>query len=210
MSLIADHCIYYSLSDPQDARFQEKCENMPQNPHNHNHKCSRCHQLRDTFGDVRSLVAGFINDARESENELKLKRFEEVEAELHNAETKIINMKRHIVRSIASDIRREDLIKNLNTGTTFITMDWGMKWIPRKARETTIDWYGKKGISYHVSHIIANLENKGQRQHTFVHIFAADEKQDSEHVTAILLDVIRGLSEMAVSNVILRSDNAGK
>uniref|UniRef100_A0A914CGH7 Uncharacterized protein n=1 Tax=Acrobeloides nanus TaxID=290746 RepID=A0A914CGH7_9BILA len=97
-SLVADHCAMYSLSDPNDQRFRLSCDNHPTNPHsNHSMRCSRCQQFKDSLGDMRSLIAELLKDARDDGNAVSIKRYEDLEADVHNAETKIINRKKHLL-----------------------------------------------------------------------------------------------------------------
>uniref|UniRef100_A0A914DEQ9 Uncharacterized protein n=1 Tax=Acrobeloides nanus TaxID=290746 RepID=A0A914DEQ9_9BILA len=169
----------YSLSDPNDQRFRLSCDSHPTNPHsNHSMRCSRCQQFKDSLGDMRSLVAELLKDARDDGNAFAIKRYEDLEAEVHNAETKIINMKKHLVRAELANRERISIINALEPNSAFITMDWMMKWLPRKAREKTEDWYGQKGISVHIADVKAKVPGIGNLvQNTFVHIFGTDEKQ---------------------------------
>jgi hypothetical protein len=73
---------------------------------------------------------------------------------------------------------RETIIDGLQPNEALLTLDFAMKWIPRKARERTVDWYGKRGISFHITHVLAlrwvQTDKKALMQHTLVHIFNKD------------------------------------
>ena len=83
-----------------------------------------------------------------------------------------------------------------------------MKFIPRTYRESQTDWFGKRGISWHISvatrKVGANLQNL-----TLVHVFDKSN-QDSMYVIAVIDDVIfqlkRAMPELKSVN--FRQDNA--
>ena len=84
-----------------------------------------------------------------------------------------------------------------------------MKYLPRKYRESQSDWFGKRGISWHIT--TAMKKSEGQLQMlTFVHIFQSCN-QDSVTVLAIIDDVLKQLKTTMpdVNRVHFRQDNAG-
>jgi hypothetical protein len=84
-----------------------------------------------------------------------------------------------------------------------------MKFLPRKYRESQSDWYGKKGISWHIAVAMTKREGKLEML-TFVHVFKSCT-QDSYSVMAIIDDVIGQLKteRPELDEVFLRQDNAG-
>ena len=84
-----------------------------------------------------------------------------------------------------------------------------MKYLPRKYRESQSDWFGKRGISWHITTAIRNSEGQPQML-TFVHIFQSCN-QDSVTVLAIIDDVLKQLKTTMpdVNCVYFRQDNAG-
>ena len=85
-----------------------------------------------------------------------------------------------------------------------------MKFLPRKFRESQTDWFGKRGISWHIT--VATRHNKDGENKivTFVHAFEKCN-QDSGTAVAILDDVFNQLALIApeISTIYLRQDNAG-
>lgn len=67
------------------------------------------------------------------------------------ARERILEWKAHIVRAINQEKAKIDTLNNLTSEQALIVMDWAMKWLPRSYRETQKEWFGKKGISWHVS-----------------------------------------------------------
>uniref|UniRef100_A0A914W8X9 MULE transposase domain-containing protein n=1 Tax=Plectus sambesii TaxID=2011161 RepID=A0A914W8X9_9BILA len=123
------------------------------------------------------------------------------------------------------DTDYEDLIAKRHPSTTRPSKKW-MKAEERKLkcvadyeeqpnkmdylpRETQKDFFGKKGISWHITHVIRHDQKEQKlKQRTLVHIFDR-EVQDADAVVAILKDVLHGLKREDVQNIVLRSDNAG-
>jgi hypothetical protein len=42
-------------------------------------------------------------------------------------------------------------------------MDWAMKFLPTKFRESQQEWYGKKGISWHITAAVTKAANEELR-----------------------------------------------
>lgn len=49
------------------------------------------------------------------------------------------------------DLCKKDLLKQLKENQVFIIADWAMKYLPQSFRETQSEWFGKQGLSWHVS-----------------------------------------------------------
>ena len=62
--------------------------------------------------------------------------------------------KQHQLRSIQQDKARTDILAKLDENSVLITQDWAIKFLPQKYRETQTDWFGKRGISWHISVVI--------------------------------------------------------
>ena len=57
----------------------------------------------------------------------------------------------HILRYINQDEARLDIIKALDKISVLFVLNWAMKFIPRKYRESQADWFGKQDLSWHIS-----------------------------------------------------------
>ncbi len=123
---------------------------------------------------------------------------------------KIEAWKAHLLRSINQDQARLDILQDLNPESALLVLDWAMKFLPRKFREAQSDWFGKRGISWHITVAIRKTEDDKMQMLTFVHVF---EKctQESDTVLAIVDDVFSQLKSVApeIKTVFLRQDNAG-
>ena len=64
--------------------------------------------------------------------------------------------KAHILRFINQDQAWLDILKSLANSSTLVVIDWAMKFIPRNYRESQAHWFGKRGISWHISVAMKN------------------------------------------------------
>ena len=85
-----------------------------------------------------------------------------------------------------------------------------MKFLPQRYRESQADWFGKRGISWHISVVYHRLDGVLQWQ-GFVHIIESCN-QESSSVVKIMQDVLGTIkldNHKEVSGAYLRQDNAG-
>ncbi|CAH3148826.1 unnamed protein product [Porites lobata] len=89
-------------------------------------------------------------------------------------------------------------------------VNWAMKYLPRKFRESQTDWFAKRGIPWHIAVALRRGTDSQMEMMTFVHIFDSCN-QDSRTVLAILNDVFHRLKGVMpqLQSVYLRQDNAG-
>ena len=82
-----------------------------------------------------------------------------------------------------------------------------MKFLLPKYRETQSDWFGKRGISWHISVVVRKKGGKLQAQ-AFVHI-VENCNQDRHVVVLIIEHVLRMLKNEhpELSNAYLRQDS---
>ena len=72
----------------------------------------------------------------------------------------IMEWKSHIVRTINQEKSKANILDELDRKQALIIMDWAMKWLPKRYRETQTDWFGKKGLSWHVSACITRAKSQ--------------------------------------------------
>ena len=141
-SNVADHCLMYALSDPNDPDFQAKPGVFGNKLHSHNFLCPRCQFVNSTFEEIRNLIVSYRKirecDKKKDKNK-KLVELEEIDdkmADYEDAIEKITEMKRHYVRAARSQQARRDIFKNLKSGIAHITIDWAQKQDPLYFTET--------------------------------------------------------------------------
>ncbi|XP_076084378.1 uncharacterized protein LOC143055120 [Mytilus galloprovincialis] len=114
------------------------------------------------------------------------------------------------MRARNQDGAKQDLLKNLNENQALITCDCAMKFLPRKFREGQSDWFGKRGINWHIS---VTLYKHGEELKTIthVHIFSSQISQDGSVTASVLCDVVNDLTKQVpnIQEVNFFSDNAG-
>ena len=121
----------------------------------------------------------------------------------------IMAWKGHLLRDINQDKARLNLFRDLDSDSVLIVLDWAMKFLPRKYRESQSDWFGKRGISWHIA-VAMTKRNDCLKSLTFVHVFQSCT-QDSSAVLAIIDDVVNQLicDRPEIKKIFFRQDNAG-
>ena len=196
-SLCKDHCVNFALSDPKEDCFQTKCD------HDHIMKCSQCEDLKQVLIDVEDMIYMVFSSTQMQE------QMEDMLHDLKQSSKDILSWKAHILRSIHQDMAKEDILDKLDESTALIVMDWAMKYLPTRYREKQSQWFGKRGLSWHVSSVISKEASKLRTQ-SFVHLFN-NCNQDWFSVTSILEHLINTVREDKpnISSVYLRSDEGG-
>ena len=150
--------------------------------------CERCATLASTLNDIEEgLVAHDIQ---------------------HEGRTCFPSVACHLLHSVNQDGARVQLLQAIDEWSS-IVQDWAMKYLPRKYRESQTDWFGKRGIPWHLT--VATGREGGELQMlTFAHIFKS-YSQDSGAVLAVMADVIRQLkiTMLGLKTICYRQDNAG-
>lgn len=117
--------------------------------------------------------------------------------------------KAHLLRSVNQDEARLDVLNGLEEKEVLVVLDWAMKFLPRKYRESQADWYGKRGIPWHIS--VATRKCHGEMEVLkMIHVFQSCS-QDSIAVLAVMEDVIKHLKDAmpGLKSISFRQDNAG-
>ena len=89
---------------------------------------------------------------------------EELEFITAHAKQNINAWKAHLMRSVNQDECRLQVLKELDKMSVLLVLDWAMKYLPRKFRESQTDWFGKRGIPWHITvndNLIAVYDNHG-------------------------------------------------
>ncbi|CAC5385940.1 unnamed protein product [Mytilus coruscus] len=121
----------------------------------------------------------------------------------------ITNLKNHLVRCKNQDSAKSVLFDTMSEDDVLLICDWSMKYLPKRYREDQTDWFGKRGLPWHITmafqRVNGMVESLG-----FVHIFDSQISQDSLTTAAIILDVIDSILKFKDSAKFhLWSDNAG-
>ena len=144
-SKVADHCQLYALSDPNNAFFHEDCN------HDHNRACSDCRTLDEALVTIEAACAEVGNE--EDREDLKYM--------FQQAKQDILSWKAHQLRTVHQDEAKFAVLEKLNHKSALLVVDWAMKYLPRKFRESQCDWFAKRGLPWHITVVLTRPEEGG-------------------------------------------------
>ena len=198
-STCPDHCKRYALSDSQKTEFQAFCN------HEHDTECPQCEALKTTLSSIMTRIPS------PSTHLYGETQKEDLLYDAKNATDMVLQWKAHILRAENQNQAKHDVLSSLDDNTVLVMMDWAMKFIQMKYREKQSEWYGKRGMNWHVSCIISTSDT-GQDLEiaSYVHLFNSCA-QDWYAVLAILnhlLTTVKG-AQPQITRAYLRSDGAG-
>ncbi len=168
--------------------------------HDHDDVCESCDLLNDVLTNITSAVDSHPLPSWEVKDELNFV----IETSRHD----INAFKAHQLRYVNQEKARTDILDNLNKERILCTQDWAMKYLTRMYRESQSQWFGKRGISWHVT--VATRFNDGNFENeTLIHVFDTCA-QDSRTVAAIMKHTVEVISSDCpeVTEIYYRSDNA--
>ena len=104
---------------------------------------------------------------------------------------------------------RFDTFDLLDEQTVLLVNDWAIKFVPQKHRESQADWFGKRGISCHISVAYRKVDQQPQSQ-AFINLIQSCS-QESAAVVVILQHIIQTLKleHPEIERVFLCQDNSG-
>ncbi|CAH1252459.1 Hypp9299 [Branchiostoma lanceolatum] len=192
---VAEHCRQFALSDGTDNNFSTTCL------HHHDDECEACNDLQQL---LVALEECFTVNEFETPEEKDDMRFT-----LDQAKQDIYAWQCHQLRSINQDEAWYALLDDLDDSSVLLVMDWAMKFLPRKYRESQTDWFGKRGLPWHIS-VAHRRCDASILVETFIHLFQTCT-QDSSSVVSILQHTVQQLKEElpTLQSIYIRSDNAG-
>lgn len=91
---------------------------------------------------------------------------------MQKATQSIWNLKKHIMRCKNQDLARTHLFEKMPYEEVLLICDWAMKFLPRKFREDQCDWFGKRGIPWHICMAFCRRDDGSIGSLGFVHLFA--------------------------------------
>ena len=194
-----DHRSTFALCDPSEPEFSEECD------HCHDLVCNDCESLyhleslmKNTFSDPE--VVFYSNDEKED-------KLHDVQVSLES----IYAWKRHLLRAVHQDRAREEALDKVDSSKMFITQDFAMKFLPRRFKETQMEWFGKRGISWHISHCVRRTSSNEWEVSVYSHLFRQSISQNSEVVAAVMCHTLQEekTRHPEINEAFYRSDCAG-
>lgn len=192
-----DHCRAFALSDKDDASYRTDCN------HSHDHVCNDCQALKGVVQDVQSAIIKCSSKINNKEKE------DDLRYEADAAAAKIREWKAHVMRTQNQDQSKQNVLLSLQENEVFVIVDWAMKFIQMKFREKQSEWFGKRGINWHISSVITKHADT-LKITSYAHLFNSCS-QDWFAVLSILenlLSVIKS-SNPGITKAYFRSDEAG-
>ena len=177
---VADHCSVYALSDVSESSFRQHCE------HNHEELCDQRHALDVAIYEIGTAAQNAVFPDEEQRDEA-LFLFEA-------AKRSVQAWKAHQLRSVQQDKSRLDVLELLNNDTVLIVSDWAMKFLPQLYRESQQDWFGKRGISWHIAVVFRRVNGSEIQTQAFVHVVQSCS-QDSTAVVLMMQHVLKNCTK---------------
>ena len=119
--------------------------------------------------------------------------------------------KAHVIRSVNQEEAKQDALRAADNTSAILIMDWAMKFLQIRYREKQSDWYGKRGLSWHISTAITKNASTGKIElKSYAHIFDSCQ-QNWYAVCSILentLEVVKK-NHPQITRVTLRSEEGG-
>ena len=168
-------------------------------------QCDRCNLFTAAVSDIQKNLMNA---------NCTTKQREEIEYIITSCKSNIEAWKAHLLRDANQDLARQEILESLDENSILLVSDWAMKYVPKKFRESQRDWFGKRGISWHLSVAIRKCAGGEMQMLTFVHIFE-NCSQESPAVLANFDEVFKCLKNVkpdvrpVLRNVYLKQDNAG-
>ena len=76
------------------------------------------------------------------------------------------------MRSINKEKVKQDALKSEDPQSAILIMEWAMKFLQIKFREKQSEWFGKRGLSWHISTLITKNVDSGKIElKSYAHIF---------------------------------------
>jgi hypothetical protein len=122
-SPVPDHCSVFALSDCTNKWWQQNCD------HDHGQQCDRCELLKITLAKIRAFI-----EQHQTDTGLRDRLLYRVQQQVQCIE----DWKAHLLRTVHQDQARTDVLNNLDCETVMIHVDWAMKWLPVKYRESSV------------------------------------------------------------------------
>ena len=119
--------------------------------------------------------------------------------------------KAQVIRSINQEEAKQDALRSADDTSAILIMDWAMKFLQIRYREKQSDWFGERGLSWHISTVIPKNAGSGKVElKSYVHIFDSCQ-QDWYADCSIIENTLKVVKKdhPQITQVSLKSDAAG-
>ena len=141
---------------------------------------------------------------------LEQNEFDELAFLVGKAIEAVNSWKAHQLRVVHQDQARLDVIDKLCESKVLITQDFAMTFLPMQFREAQNDFFGKRGLSWHITVVLRRSAAGQLESQSFIHILEKS-LQDSQAVVPIMAHVLTCLKKQhpKIAKAYCRQDNAG-
>ena len=113
---------------------------------------------------------------------------------LDDSKDTIEQWKAHILRSVNQEEGKKEDLDKLEPTEALLVEDWVMKFLPLHVGEISAQFYGKRGINWHVTVVIRKTPESSLSVEIFVHVFDSCD-QDQIAVASITQNTLSTLKK---------------
>ena len=155
-----DHCRRFALSNPNDKFFR-----------------SGVHIDILLFVIVVKTLSDVENTLKTCEGFHSMEQNrDDLMHDFLQAKDAIFAWKAHILRSENQEKAKQVALKDLNEKSVLIVMDWAMKFVQLRYREKQSDWFGKRGLNWHISSVISKKSDGQYEITSYAHLSTVASK----------------------------------
>ena len=125
------HCINYACSNPKDHNQRVECNDASDGKHDEKNDCDHCNLLPGLIYNLEKLIDEIKDDLSDI-------TYREMRHDTAKAFEDIQLYKKQVMRNVVSSSTWEEHYKRCSKSLDMITIDFAMKCLPRKARETQV------------------------------------------------------------------------
>ena len=169
-SKCAAHCTRFGLADNSCKSSMKPCA------HTHDKFCSDCDLPYRLFEELASVIEdGSEQEPLEASKnaEAAAKQFQE---RLKGLQSRTNYYIAHVIRATHEEKVKLTLLESLKEGECIIIMDWKMKFLPQKHRESMQEYFGKAGITWHGIYLL--FKRNGVYTTKFYNDVGDDKEED--------------------------------
>ena len=78
---------------------------------------------------------------------------------------------KQLLKTVLQEEAKQAALDKLDDETCLIIVEWAMKFLPFKCGETMCEFFGKRGLSWHISAVVTKKDSRIEVE-CFVHIFS--------------------------------------
>ena len=122
----------------------------------------------------------------------------------------IFQWKAHVLRAQNHNQIKQKILATLREEEALIIIDWVMKFTTMKYREKQTEWFGKRGINWHVSRVVTRSSSGDLEVVSYVHLLNSC-RQDWYSVLSIVEHLFLFIKQRnsSITKAYIRSDEAG-